>query len=70
VLTLTTDDVVFGNPGQAPADRAGFSSNFTAGHHPGSSPAPRDLALPGADPQRDIRAASCRGFDYDPDEAT
>jgi len=32
LLTLMTDDVVFLNPGQAPVDRTGFSSNFSAGH--------------------------------------
>ncbi|MEZ4222570.1 MAG: SgcJ/EcaC family oxidoreductase [Polyangiaceae bacterium] len=32
LLALTTDDVVFLSPGQAPADRAGFASNFSIGH--------------------------------------
>jgi uncharacterized protein (TIGR02246 family) len=32
LLTLMTDDVVFLSPGQAPVDRAGFSSNFSVGH--------------------------------------
>jgi len=32
LLALMTDDVVFLNPGQAPVDRAGFSSSFSVGH--------------------------------------
>ncbi len=32
LLTLVADDVVFLNPGQAPVDRNGFSSNFSAAH--------------------------------------
>jgi uncharacterized protein (TIGR02246 family) len=32
LLTLVTDDVVFLTPGQVPADRAGFASNFSDGH--------------------------------------
>ncbi|MFO0808877.1 MAG: SgcJ/EcaC family oxidoreductase [Gemmataceae bacterium] len=32
LLPLMADDVVFLNPGQAPADRGGFSANFSAAH--------------------------------------
>jgi uncharacterized protein (TIGR02246 family) len=32
LMTLMTDDAVFLNPGQAPVDRAGFSSNFSVAH--------------------------------------
>ncbi len=32
LLTLLADDVVFFNPGQAPFDRHGFSTNFAAAH--------------------------------------
>jgi uncharacterized protein (TIGR02246 family) len=32
LLTLMTDDAVFLSPGQAPANRAGFSSNFPVVH--------------------------------------
>ena len=32
LLTLVGEDVVFLTPGQAPCDREGFSSNFTAAH--------------------------------------
>ena len=32
LLTLVTEDVLFLTPGQAPFDREGFASNFTAAH--------------------------------------